>query len=686
MLSQYLPASTSDILGKEDINALLLRHSRVELRHFKLWTSSAAVLSRVIHSGLWNRTEELLESIESRARFYVLTDHLGRTMDTLEQHNVCVITGPPGVGKSILAEMVLLAHSKEAWQVVQISEDVKEGFSLWNPEHPQIFYYDDFLGQTDLAETTGKNEDHRIAQFSEMVRKAKPGTKRFVLTTREQVFRHAQERSDRIRRAKLALVPTEVRVEDYSDYVKASIFYNHLYFSDLPESDRRTLVADRSYLEIIGHQNYSPRILEQTLRYHSRDLDSLLSSLRSSLDSPEELWSSSYHHLSSAGRKILSILTTFPPRGADESGLRKHARPRDPHEYMQALKVLEGTWVTISSPSEYAGQRVALANPSCRDFLLHSINSSAAMAESVLSDVRDVRQVLMALRYSGLDMFQESRAGQEISLAWDKPKDQRTVQGFRDGVIRPSVKVNEGLRAALLEEPADFIQRIRRLYVDRVVEWKKEVRKDRGGFRMATPDPRPEILSAIIHFVMEHGESSEISWCRSEVEAQVSAERGLPVGKVESYVTLAVSLQAYEFGTQGLIEGILERALAEFYDPADVGLFFDVFDPQGFSEEMHDAVCAAFNEFAEGERDHWRTENEYEQSRSAADFVESIARKLDVSLQEMLETWRQSIDEDEAENDSSQRYADSPRSGPSSDVNTGSGSRIAELFSTLVEG
>ncbi|MFJ9914721.1 hypothetical protein [Actinacidiphila glaucinigra] len=253
------------------------------------------MLSRIIHSGLWSRTEELLESIESRAKFYVGTDHFKRTMEVLEEHRVCVITGSPGVGKSILAEMLLLAHWKEGWQVVQISEDMREGFELWSPQQPQIFYYDDFLGQTDIAETTGKNEDHRIAQFTDRVRRSTPGTKRFILTTREQIFRDAQERSDRIRRARSSLVPTEVRVEDYSEYVKAWIFYNHLYFSDLPESDRRALVADRSYLEIVKHENYSPRILEQVLRQHSQNLPVLMTHLRISLDNPAELWASSYH-------------------------------------------------------------------------------------------------------------------------------------------------------------------------------------------------------------------------------------------------------------------------------------------------------------------------------------------------------------------------------------------------------
>ncbi|MEV6513430.1 restriction endonuclease [Streptomyces sp. NPDC051642] len=682
ILQRHLPVTNDDVFGREDLNALLLRHPEVELRHFKLWTSSAAVLSRIIHSGLWNRTEELLESIESRAKFYVLTDHFARTTQILEKHNLCVVTGPPGVGKSIFAEMVLLAHWKEGWQVVQISEDVKEGFDLWNPQQPQIFHYDDFLGQTDLAETTGKNEDHRIAQFAEKVRRATPGTKRFVLTTREQILRNAQERSDRIRRARASLVPSEVRVEDYSDYTKALIFYNHLYFSDLPMTDRQTLVEDRAYVEVIQHKNYSPRILEQTLRYQSHSLAALLSSLRSSLDNPSELWASSYNHLSPVGRRILLILVTHPPKGVDERDLRKCVQAQEPHMYIQALKVLEGTWLTISNESVH---RASLANPSCRDFLLHKINGSPAIAEAILADVKDIQQALMILRYSGLDKYRKSKRDKRALEAWQKLESKRLLWQIRDDMTIPNDVVNEGLREALLENSVEFIEKIRHLYEERVSAWKAALRKKSSGYRVATSDPRPEMLSTVMHFISAYGSPDDIAWCRSEVEGQTAFEAGLRDGTVESYVTLAANVQVHPFASERLVYDILKRSFEEFYDPSDVELFFDVFDPQGFSDEMRDAAYAAFMRFADSEYEHWSTERDYQESRSAADFVEGIAEKFDAPVQSLLEDWRRSADENEAEEEDSQRFAESPGSWPSNRSSQADIGRIAGLFSTLVE-
>ncbi|MBK3569856.1 restriction endonuclease [Streptomyces sp. MBT62] len=684
-LGKFLPVTTADVLGQEDLNALLLRHPEVELRHFKLWTASVAVLSRIIHSGLWNRTEELLESIENRSKFYVITDHFSRTMEVLKEHNICVVTGSPGVGKSILAEMILLAHWREDWQVVQISEDVKEGFEAWNPNHPQIFYYDDFLGQTDLAETTGKNEDHRIAQFAERVRRAAPGTKRFILTTREQIFRHAQERSDRIRRARSALVPTEVRVEDYSDYTKALIFYNHLHFSDLSEADRRTLVENRAYGSIISHENYSPRILEQVLRRRSESLSALLSNLRASLDDPSELWASSYHHLSDTGRKILTILVTHPPRGIAESALRKYVHAADPYAYTQALKVLDGTWVTISSPARNAHQTVALANPSCRDFLLHELNASPALAEATLGEVQDIEQVLMLLRYSGLDKYRKARRSKQLSTAWDKLEYTRFLRDIRNPIRLPLESSYAELKEILVENSGRVMSDIRHLYGERAAQWSSDDRKNRGKTRFIVSDPRPEMLATVMNFVMSFGGPEDVAWCQAEAWNQTRSEDKLPDATVEAYVTLALTVQNYAFSSAELVDGLLKRALEDFYDPADVELFFDIFDPQDHGDAMRDVMYSSFMRFADSEFEHWHYESDYGLSREAADFVEKFAEKFDAPVQEMLESWRQSADEYEAEEEEARSYAESPHSWSASGNAPRDTGLIAELFQTLLE-
>ncbi|MFF7988458.1 restriction endonuclease [Kitasatospora xanthocidica] len=687
LLSPGLPIAAEDILGREDLNALLSRHPQIELGQFKLWTASATVLSRIVHAGLWSRTEELLESVEKRAKYYVGTQHFNRVMRILEADKVCVVTGPPGVGKSILAEMALLAHWQEKWQVVQISEDVKEGFDAWNREIPQIFYYDDFLGQTDLAETTGKNEDHRIAQLVERVRRAEPENKRFILTTREQVFRDATERSDRIRRSREFLTRAEVQIEDYSAYVKAHIFYNHLYFSDLPAGDKKLLVEGRDYLGVINHPNYSPRILEQVVRHKSRALDTLLPGLKEALDHPEELWSGSYHQLSRTGRTVLSVLVTYPPEGIEEKSLRTHIRDFDPYAYQQALKVLEGTWITISTRNRSRStprgtQRVALANPSCRDYLLHRLGTAPGEAEMLLSGLQDIRQLVMLLRYSGLD-HPGCRDGKPSTGAPSALVFRRILRGDGSGV---TASPHEGLREAMVENAGTVVERIETLFDQHVEGWAAKIGK--GGYR--TFDPRPGLLSTVLPFMVEFGGRESSEWCARAVSALVGiGGRVVADPHSEASVSLIVAVQRYRLVAREVIERLIDLTTSGIYDPADMELFFETVDLGNVSPELRKSVRAEVVRLAEEQAEHWSSERDFEAARDAADTVELMASRAGVSVDRLLAEWRESVDQNEADSDEEPEWARSP--GQRSTVSDSGDKaleirRVVDLFSTLADG
>jgi Mrp family chromosome partitioning ATPase len=93
-----------------DLNILLTEHPAIEQANFKLWMASAGVLERIVRSGLWHRSEALMEEIQDRVQMYVPTRTYQQAVDMLEKNSVCVLTGAPGVGKSMLADMLALTH------------------------------------------------------------------------------------------------------------------------------------------------------------------------------------------------------------------------------------------------------------------------------------------------------------------------------------------------------------------------------------------------------------------------------------------------------------------------------------------------------------------------------------------------------------------------------------------------
>ena len=253
----------SFVLGAHDIDALLTKHPSIERRYVKLWLSSGLVLDTAVHSGIYERSSSLVDEISSALPRYVEGDAFPKALKVLDEHNVCLIAGPPGIGKTTLARM-LLAHSmKHGYQLVEISEDVEEAWEVYKAGERQAFYYDDFLGRISFGERLGKNEDHRLASFIAKV--STTDAKICILTTREYILedaRHTYEELGRLDdRLKFVL-----HLEHYSRLDRARILYNHLWHANLKRADLDSLLSERRYMQIVDHPNFNPRLIEYITR------------------------------------------------------------------------------------------------------------------------------------------------------------------------------------------------------------------------------------------------------------------------------------------------------------------------------------------------------------------------------------------------------------------------------------
>lgn len=255
-----------DVLGAEDLNNLLRRHPRVEQSNFKLWFSSSAVLQRVLHNAEKVQAEFEVDRVRRRLPLYVQGAAYSKAVEILAREHVVVISGVPGIGKTTLADLLLFAHLERGYEPVVIKSEITEAKRLFNKERKQVFYYDDFLGQTFLgarSDFLARREDGAILDFADLV--ARSNSAKFILTTREHLLQRAFDISERFERERATFLGRQCVLEmgQYGLLERGRILYNHIHSSDLPPGHRRQLLKDGFYLEILRHRNFNPACWQQ---------------------------------------------------------------------------------------------------------------------------------------------------------------------------------------------------------------------------------------------------------------------------------------------------------------------------------------------------------------------------------------------------------------------------------------
>lgn len=398
---------TSDILGADELNAILASNDVIERRHFKLWLGSTAILQRVLHAGVFAYGEHEMDSLRREISRYVVHDGFYRALKLLDETHHCIIVGIPGVGKTIAARLLIAHYIREGFDVVSVTQDVEDAWKVLDrpADAKVVIYYDDFLGQMTFSQKLGKNEDRRLLELLTHCNQSK--NKRFILTTRDYIFDQALAAYEPLGRAKDALERSRVKLDDYGLVIRARLLANHLQFSSVGAETLREIVRTRAYSQIIRHANFLPRMVEHLCsdkQVKGLTPTQFIDNAFQVLDDPSQVWKRPFGQLSQDARYLAYSLASL--NGDHESSRLEdawralcedigHLIDRD---YLEVLRELEGSFthsqMYTAFVSRAPGTFVRFINPSAREFVLTDLISKPSLFRAVLVSSVSFKQLL----------------------------------------------------------------------------------------------------------------------------------------------------------------------------------------------------------------------------------------------------------------------------------------------------
>lgn len=437
------PLHVRDVFGLNDLEDVLRRHPEVEAANLKLWLTRTGTLQALVNQMEYLRTTTLIGELKRSQRLFVETRAIAAAQEILGRHGLCVLTGPPGAGKSTTASLLLLRYMAEGWQPAVAIEEVGELERQWRPGVKQVLLYDDFLGRNSLSAKLHKNEDSALVALMNAVEEDE--TKVFILTTRNYILKQAQLSYEKLNDPLFKLGELTVNVQQLDLAQRAHILYNHVYFSPLRDAGA-SLTDGPGRIDLVrlaGRHSYSPRLIDEAIKSivrqhfprqyrHGGEPDvrqgkpaltaaDILRELELALGNPGTLWEHVFaYQLSIPQRNLLIALVSYGTAALSVPQLIQAAQAfggGQTYELHAALHVLDGDLVSVAHGADTPPERteVDLRGPGVADALISHLRRHPDVVRLLTESASSFEQVKWLAAFAGVGRYEQPSSAQTDS-------------------------------------------------------------------------------------------------------------------------------------------------------------------------------------------------------------------------------------------------------------------------------
>jgi hypothetical protein len=406
------------VMGPDEIGSSLDRHPA--LRAALPSVLGLRDLVGLIDADVLGRSSLDVGRSQELARVFWATRAYDRARSVLKAHRFVVLTGPPEMGKTAIAQMLALAQMTDGWEAHECT-DPDQVWQVFDRDSRQVFVADDAFGSTEYRPDSAERWALGLGQLLAVL----DADHWLVWTSRPAPLKAGLRRVQRERGSERFPTPGEVLVDasDLNLQEKTLILFRHAKAHGV-SGEARTLLRSAG-LPIVEHPHFTPERIRRFITDRVSELPALatddesrlLLMVERELALPTNAMRNSFDALGSEHRDLLVSLLDAPAGLIDKREFAATVRRHHPGGLSRAPSELIDRLTDHFLRLTPFG--IGWVHPSWRDLVIDQLRADASARQRFLA-VCGVDGVTLAVSQEGGSGGERNLPLLRIDADWDR--------------------------------------------------------------------------------------------------------------------------------------------------------------------------------------------------------------------------------------------------------------------------